>query len=258
MQVEAAELGLSSFVTLTYSDEFLPTVHHPETDTWIPTLEKSHAKNWIRSVRRKAMHLGLPKRFFMAGEYGTKTGRPHYHVILFGIGPSWKRDFEPLWKYGFQSWYPASARAMAYVAKYCLKTGGDPELRLPTSRPQDDEALTRVTVPPFRRMSRNPAIGTASAKKVAASIGKPSTVMAMLEQEKQLKGVIQVGPDRYPMGRTVRDYLDKELESRYGLDTRTRDRMLQREPHAPSEEEIERARNSHIRAWQKRNTRNKL
>lgn len=258
MLAEAAELGSSSFLTLTYSDEKLPLVYHSETGEWIPTLVKSHARNWIQSVRRSATAVGLPRRFFMAGEYGTKTGRPHLHCILFGIGPTWQSRFEPLWEHGFQSWFDASPRAMAYVAKYCLKHGRDPELELRTSTPHCDEATCRVTVPPFRRMSRNPPIGAGLVRKVAASVSKPATVSGMLEQEKMLKGEVRFGKDVYPMDRTMRDRLDRELADNYALDSVTRDRMLRKESYEPTAREIENARRAHIRGWQRRQSRHKL
>lgn len=254
MLAEASELGPSSFVTLTYESE--PLSYLKESGIWIPTLDKSHARSWLRSVKRKATPRGLPFRFFMAGEYGSKEGRPHLHVILFGIGPTWAKDFEPCWKHGFQSWYDASPRAMAYVAKYCLKHGRDPELELMTSvTPGEPD---RVTVPPFRRMSRNPSIGASLATKVAKQLATPGTPAALLEAEKSLAGEVRISKDRYPMDRTVKERLDKELRDVYAVDDVTRQLILRREPHEPTPQEIENAQLEHIRASHRKGARTKL
>ena len=74
------------FLTLTYDDDNLPWVYHEDNDLWIPTLVKSHLQKWIASVRYHVKWNTSPIRYFAAGEYGSKGGRPHYHVILFGRG----------------------------------------------------------------------------------------------------------------------------------------------------------------------------
>jgi len=61
----------ASFVTLTYSDEFLP-----------PTLRKSDLSGYLKRLRKST---GARIRFFASGEYGDSFGRPHYHAILFGL-----------------------------------------------------------------------------------------------------------------------------------------------------------------------------
>lgn len=259
MLIEHAACGEeSSFVTLTYDDEHLPLVYHQETGLWIPTLEKSHARNWLQSVRRKATASGLPRRWFMAGEYGSKNLRPHYHVILFGIGPTWRSRFEECWTHGFQSWYLASVRAMAYVAKYCLKHGADPELELPTSTPHGNEEISRVTVPPFRRLSRKPPIGGDLVKKVASMLARPGSPDALLEAEKALKGTVRIGKDQYPIDRTIKDALAWTLASDYNLDELTIARMLNRESYEPTPQQTKNAFDAHVRAQQCRRSRHKL
>jgi len=243
MLTEAAALGESSFITLTYADD--PLRYHPETETWTPSLEKSHIKNWQRSVRRKATPLGLPKRFFIAGEYGSQNGHPHYHVILFGIGPTWKPHFVDSWEHGFQSWYAASAKSMAYVAKYCLKHARDPELEKLRAMEWGDVELTRVSQEPFRMMSRNPPIGAALASKVAATLGKPGLPQELLQAEKALKGEFTVGKDKYPIARTIRERLDRELGDVYDLPEGLRDRMLGVKKYEPTQIEIENAKTQH-------------
>jgi hypothetical protein len=58
----------SSFVTLTYRDPAPPR------------LEKADVQRFFKRLRFK----GYRFRYFAAGEYGSITRRPHYHVLFFG------------------------------------------------------------------------------------------------------------------------------------------------------------------------------
>lgn len=67
----------SKFITLTYANPHL---------TWkdnVPQLNKSDLQKWFKKVRKA----GYKLRYYAVGEYGSKTFRPHYHVILFGDIP---------------------------------------------------------------------------------------------------------------------------------------------------------------------------
>ena len=61
------------FITLTYNDRNLPDDY---------SLNKEHFKDFLKRFR-KAIH---PQkiRYYMCGEYGDDTWRPHYHAIIFG------------------------------------------------------------------------------------------------------------------------------------------------------------------------------
>jgi len=61
----------SSFLTLTYDDEHLPP---------FGGLRYEDLQETFRRMRRT----GLQFRFFAVGEYGDRTLRPHYHVLMFG------------------------------------------------------------------------------------------------------------------------------------------------------------------------------
>lgn len=65
------------FVTLTYDNNHLPD-----------KLCKLDLRKFIKGIRNK----GYKCRFFGCGEYGSQSGRPHYHVILFGFCPD---DLKP-------------------------------------------------------------------------------------------------------------------------------------------------------------------
>lgn len=139
----------TSFVTLTYNDQWLP-----------PTLEKSHLQKWLKKLRKR-MGPTRPIRFFACGEYGEKNGRPHYHPLIFGADPESQRDRAAMtesWQMGHVTILPIQAGAIEYVAGYTnKKTRYD---RLAQEEQVDPETGKVYTwIPPFRQMSRRPGIG---------------------------------------------------------------------------------------------------
>lgn len=74
----------NTFVTLTYRDEEL----HDISEVWdglrpvVGNLEyEKDAQKWLKRIRKRVGSF----RYFIVGEYGGKTGRPHYHAALFGL-----------------------------------------------------------------------------------------------------------------------------------------------------------------------------
>lgn len=143
----------SSFVTFTYDDDHLPDGGN---------LRERDMQLFFKSFRK---FLGSwPLRYFYAGEYGSKTRRPHYHAILFGYMPDdlvlYKRtshgplflshELESKWKLGQVVVGRVMFESAAYVASYTLdKLHGD----------RADAVYGNGWVPEFARMSRRPGIG---------------------------------------------------------------------------------------------------
>ncbi|AXL15341.1 replication initiator protein [Microviridae sp.] len=69
--MEAQCHNRSTFVTLTYDDGHLP-------------LDTSVSKREIQLYNKKLRRSGLKYRYFAVGEYGSKKGRAHYHLAIFG------------------------------------------------------------------------------------------------------------------------------------------------------------------------------
>lgn len=66
------------FITLTYNDTHLPS----------EGLCKKHCQNFMKRFRMNAERYfgyALNLRFFLCGEYGSKTHRPHYHLLLWNL-----------------------------------------------------------------------------------------------------------------------------------------------------------------------------
>lgn len=66
------------FCTLTYNDDTLPKVTTSQGIT-IPYADISHLQNMFKRLRKS---LDFPIRYFACSERGSKTGRPHFHLIL--------------------------------------------------------------------------------------------------------------------------------------------------------------------------------
>lgn len=129
-----------SFVTLTYSDRYVP-----------PTLSRDHLSRFVRYMRR---YVG-PFRFFGCGEYGDYTHRPHYHAILYGTAD--REAAQRAWGKGFVTLEGVTPGRIAYTAGYCAKKLGwsrDREERVDYST---GEVYRHQ--PPFLQMSRRPGIG---------------------------------------------------------------------------------------------------
>lgn len=112
----------ASFVTLTYSDAFLPV-----NDSGIITLRKSDFQKFNKRFRINLMrnNLNIPYKFIACGEYGGKLSRPHYHIIMLGITQAIADEFVPLsWnhiKNGISDIGSLARGGLNYVLKYCTK-----------------------------------------------------------------------------------------------------------------------------------------
>lgn len=113
------------FITLTYSDENLPSGG---------TLVKSDFQKFMKRLRRKI----APKkvRYFQCGEYGEELSRPHYHACLFGFDPPdrklwtirngnrlYESEFiSKVWKNkGHVTVGDVTFNSAAYIARYIIK-----------------------------------------------------------------------------------------------------------------------------------------
>jgi hypothetical protein len=136
------------WATLTYDDAHLP-----------PTLSRSHLSGFIKRLRARVEPLRF--RFFASGEYGERLGRPHYHVILFGLSTSFDLSVSGSWPFGFSRLDAISPASIAYVCGYTSKKAAD------CSEPRGERLDVRTGElyefqPSFLQMSRRPGIGGAS------------------------------------------------------------------------------------------------
>lgn len=149
------------FVTLTYSDEFLPPGGN--------LVYRDYQLFMKRLIARRG-----PVRFFMSGEYGDVTGRPHYHAILFGVDfgdrVPWMKgesgamsyssaELDSIWQLGRAYCGDATFESAAYVARYVMKKqlGSDRGARREIVDITSGQIVERVHE--FCHMSLRPGIG---------------------------------------------------------------------------------------------------
>jgi hypothetical protein len=159
---EASLYKQNCFITLTYSDEYLPSNM---------SLDYRDFQLFMKRLRKK---FGTKIRFYMAGEYGENFGRPHFHACLFNLDFQdkvlWKRtsvgsrifrsgDLEELWPYGFSSIGEVTFESAAYVARYIMKkvTGKQAGEHYEYVCEKTGEITNRT--PEFNHMSLKPGIG---------------------------------------------------------------------------------------------------
>lgn len=155
----------SSFVTLTYDDAHIPqggTLHYPDVQRFFYRLRDFLKRN------------GRPRfRYFVCGEYGEQTFRPHYHALLFGYfppdvivrrrmryGPVWKsQELARLWPLGHHEIGRVTPESAQYAASYTVKKISGPPAAEHYRRVDPDTGETWQLMPEFARMSLKPGIG---------------------------------------------------------------------------------------------------
>lgn len=168
MMLELKYHEKACFITLTYNDENLPVSHYVDgngEEQLSFTLVKKHFQDFMKRLRRHYEPLQI--RFFACGEYGSKTRRPHYHAVLYGIDFSedrqvWKTTdegyieyrsptLEKIWPFGFSMIAEVNWNTCAYVSRYCTKK---------KYGKQNIYYQTFNILPEFNLMSRRPGLAS--------------------------------------------------------------------------------------------------
>lgn len=158
------------FLTLTYDDEHLPENN---------SLVKKHVSDFMKRLRK---HVGQV-RFFASGEYGDIFGRPHYHLIVFGLPINSPVFIDRVWDNKAKGYYcrckcwpfghcyvgNVTVDSARYVARYTVKKV--------KGKGSKEYYESLGLVPEFALMSRRPGIGAAYADKYADELSHFGTVM---------------------------------------------------------------------------------
>ncbi len=136
---EASQHEDNCFITLTYSDKYLPKN---------ASLDVKHFQDFMKRLRKSIAPTKI--RFFHCGEYGacdltnpthvknygiSKLGRPHYHAIIFGYDFADKQliserenvklytsnELSKSWPFGYNTVGTVTFESAAYVARYVTK-----------------------------------------------------------------------------------------------------------------------------------------
>ena len=239
---EASLHDQNCFITLTYSDEHVPKDM---------SLHYEHFQLFMKRLRKKYPDKRI--RFYMAGEYGEKFDRPHFHACIFGFDfPDKKyfrrlssgshiyrsQDLEGLWPYGYSSIGDVNFQSAAYVARYIMKKiNGKPRLDKDGNwiDPEDHyrycdletgELMQRT--PEFNKMSLKPGIGFNWYKKYMTDVYPHDYVIVNGKKCKPPryydKNFEKDLPDEFEMLQFAR-----ELEARSRYEDNTPDRLAVKE-----------------------------
>lgn len=188
--LEATQHENNSFITLTYSDDQLPA------DGSVSPRELSL---FLKRVRKAYAH---KIRYFACGEYGGKSGRPHYHIAIFGY-PSCERGRTAPLRNGkccgacdtiMDTWGKGKIDVAA------LETGSAAYIAGYVSKKYSSQSRPRGAAPEFTRMSLRPGLGLGVMHDLA------STLM-QYDLEKEMVDVplsLQHGRSQLPLGRYLR------------------------------------------------------
>lgn len=160
---EAKQHDQNSFITLTYSDAHLPangSLHHRDFQLFLKRFRKLNAPKEVR--------------FYMAGEYGDKLERPHYHACIFGHDFRWDRKpsgksssghtyyesntLNALWGKGKTSVQDLTPETASYCARYIMKKQMGKHAGQAYDLIDEDGVIHRRE-PEYNRMSLKPGIG---------------------------------------------------------------------------------------------------
>ena len=168
MMLELETEKKAVFLTLTYDNEHITWCKFDEDGyPLLGTLVKRDFQLFMKRLRKHYANIRF--RFFLAGEYGDKTKRPHGHCILYGISLSdfsdlvydgknelgnfyyRSEELENIWSNGRVCVADVNWKTCAYVARYvCKKLNG----RRLEERVNKDGQLQE-----FCLMSRKPGLG---------------------------------------------------------------------------------------------------
>lgn len=198
----------NAFVTLTYDEKHLPEKN--ELDPREPQL-------FIKRLRRAYDSVGQ-FRFYLAGEYGKNTRRPHYHIALFGFPTCQRGRTEHRLKYCCapcdtvqRSWARGGVDlgqlnkySASYIAKYLTKGG--------TSERIWKKNGSKGIYPEFTRMSLRPGgIGAAAISAVSNSIKSAQKDGAVFNNLTDVPGILRANGSLFPMGRYLKGKLIEKL-----------------------------------------------
>lgn len=177
MILEAQSSAHASFLTLTYSENCVPT-----------RLEYADISSFWKRLRK---NFRMPVRFFCVGEYGEQTGRPHWHAIVYTESPIMPLGLNYIqeWQSGGIICANAEPASMAYVAGYTLK-----------KRYQEMEV----------QMSRRPGLGLERGSELGQIMAR------QMPEVEYFPTAIRSGKQLYPLHRKLREVMQESYQMNGG------------------------------------------
>lgn len=103
------------FITLTYEDKYLPENNN---------LKKRDLQLFWKRLRiklQRTYHKDWKIKYYAVGEYGTKSGRAHYHAIVYNMGMHDQQLIHDAWGMGIVHVGTVTNKSTCYVAGYIEK-----------------------------------------------------------------------------------------------------------------------------------------
>lgn len=133
------------FVTLTYNNLFLPDC-----------LLKSDVQNFFKRLRVNLFNAGFDVniRYVACGEYGSKTKRPHYHLLIWNLPLMSNHQLLQI----IQRAWSLRGKSLGFCYLGKVERGGVNYVLKYMRKPLNDE-IENIFYPNFMLASRRPAIG---------------------------------------------------------------------------------------------------
>lgn len=213
--LESLQHTTGSFLTLTYDDAHLPSGQ---------TLDPLHTKSWLKTFRERLRYQfdhdisdfhSRTIRFFLVGEYGDLSNRPHYHVAVFGFPPCYYYLSPPArghrcscppcslvhdtWQKGHIMVGSLTHDSAQYIAGYVTK-----------KMTHIDDPRLSGRHPEFARMSNRPGIGAFDLSVLSTALSDIHGT-TFISQTGDVPSVLRHGGKMMPLGRYLKRKLREEL-----------------------------------------------
>lgn len=130
LMIEHKYASSAAFITLTYSDEFwfdyiLKADNMEQAILDSKQVHKKHLQDFLKRFRYYDGNQGI--RYYGVGEYGSKSDRPHYHLIMFNHNHSKLADtLSSAWQCGITDIGDVTDASINYVSGYVLNSSYAP------------------------------------------------------------------------------------------------------------------------------------
>jgi len=182
----------SIFITLTYD----PKKYSGE------SLEKRHTQLFWKSYRQSVSPRKL--RYYLCGEYGEISGRPHYHAIVFGGRVDDEAVVQASWDYGFVQVGDISDGGIDYVTKYVQKG-------MHRNKTQKQKSYLKERTPEFCLTSRRPGIGVGVLEQIAQSCIASDNICLGIDKQGDVPNSVSIKNKKSNIGRFLTGKLRLEF-----------------------------------------------
>lgn len=205
--LEAHGYDSSLFITLTYSDEFLPCGQ----------LFKEELQQFIKKLRKM-----LPQkiRYYGVGEYGDETHRPHFHIIVFNMRPEqYPKAFKAWSMEGVQKGSVHIGEVNTWSCRYIT---GYISKKLDKENDWYKDGYLKEKHPWF--IGKRPEFALQSKRKGGIGFTGLQHIIETLKQKdrKQWVHELRIQGKKYPLGR----YLHEQLYYHLDLSTEEKEAMF--------------------------------